>query len=184
MTPKIKRKKISDLFQDDRNINKGSEFGNSLLLKSIQETGLGRSVVTDQNNVLIAGNKTAEAAASLGIEDVIEIESDGRQLIVVKRTDLNINAPSGLRHKILDNTVSKHNYREDAEMVAALVEDADIINLNEFGLSSVHREEDDVTFKAGKNHVRITFPNGTEMEYAIKDLNYLINQKYPGAVIK
>jgi hypothetical protein len=181
---KVKTKKISDLHFDDQNINKGSEFGNHLLLKSIGETGLGRSVVTDKNNILIAGNKTAEAAAQLGIEKVIEIESTGKELIVVKRTDLDINSVQGLRHKILDNTVSKHNYREDAEMVAALVEDAEISNLNEFGLSSINQEGgDDVHFKASKNLIKISLSSEQELEYALRDINYLMQQKYPGAIV-
>lgn len=60
----VKKKKISDLHFDNKNINKGSEFGTALLEKSIRETGLGRSVLVDKNNVLIAGNKTVEAEIS------------------------------------------------------------------------------------------------------------------------
>lgn len=168
------------------NINKGSEFGTSLLLKSIQETGLGRSVVTDKNNILIAGNKTAEAAAQLGIENVLEIETDGKELIVVKRTDLDINTPMGIRHKILDNTVSKHNYREDAEVVAALVEEAEISNLNELGLSSPAAEDDadEVSFRANKHVIKIVLSGEQELAYCLKDIQYLMKQKYPNAIVK
>lgn len=184
MATKIKHKKISDLHFDDKNINKGSEIGQDLLLKSIGETGLGRSVVTDKNNILISGNKTAEAAQLLGIEKVIEVESTGNELIVVKRVDLDINTVKGLRHKILDNTVSKHNYREDAEMVAALVEDAEISNLNDYGLSSIGVEEgDEVAFRAGKHTIKIVVANEQELEYALKDVNYLMMQKYPNAIV-
>jgi len=181
---KVNKRKITDYHFDNKNINKGSEYGNYLLHKSIGETGLGRSVVVDKNNVLIAGNKTAEAAAQLGLTDVIEVETQGDQLVVVKRKDLDINTTTGLRHKILDNTVSKHNYREDAEMVASLVEDADIININEFGLSSFQKEGDEqVAFTAHGNVIKITLANKDELEWALKDINYLMNQKYPGATV-
>lgn len=184
--PKVKRvslKKITDYHFDNQNINKGSEYGSSLLNKSIAETGMGRSVLVDKNNILIAGNKTAEAAGQLGIEEVIEIETTGKQLVVVKRTDLDINTTIGAKAKILDNTVSKHNYREDAEMVAAVVEAAEISNLNEYGLSSFQTEEEDVAFKAHSNVIRVVLTNSSELEYALKDINYLMNQKYPGAIV-
>lgn len=180
---KLVKRKISDLHFDNMNINTGSEFGTSLLEKSIRETGLGRSVLTDRNGVLIAGNKTVEAAASLGFENVIEIESDGKDLIVVKRTDLDINTGPGLKAKILDNTVNKHNYRENAEMVAAVVEAAEITNLNEYGLSSINVEEDEqVSFKVSRI-IKIKLGSKDQIEYALKDINYLMAQKYPGAIV-
>lgn len=181
---KLVRKKISDLHLDNMNINTGSEFGTSLLEKSISETGLGRSVLTDKNGILIAGNKTVEAAASLGFDKVIEIESDGTDLIVVKRTDLDINTGRGLKAKILDNTVNKHNYRENAEMVAAVVELAEISNLNDYGLSSidVEEEDDEVSFKISRI-IKIKLKSKDQIEYALKDINYLMAQKYPGAIV-
>lgn len=178
-----KKKKITDLKFDDRNINKGSEFGQSLLEKSIRETGLGRSILTDKNGVIIAGNQTAQKAAELGFEEIIEVETNGKQLVVVKRTDLDITTPQGIKAKILDNTVNKHNYVEDAQMVAIAVEEAEISNLNEYGLSSFHTEEQDVSFKAGRNIIKIQLSTPNEMEYCMKDINYLVKQKYPGAIV-
>jgi hypothetical protein len=181
---KLNSKKITDLHFDNKNINKGSEFGSALLTKSIQETGLGRSVLVDKNNVLIAGNKTVETAMQLGFENIVEIETNGKELIVVKRTDLDINTPMGAKAKILDNTVNKHNYREDAEMVAAVVEIAEVVNLNDYGLSSFHKEEgEDVSFKAAANVIKITLASKDDLEFALKDINYLMKQKYPDAVV-
>jgi hypothetical protein len=179
----LKKKKISDLHFDSSNINKGSEFGTALLEKSIRETGLGRSVLVDRNDVLIAGNKTVETASQMGFESATVIETNGRELIVVKRTDLDINTPQGMKAKILDNTVNKHNYREDAEMVAAIVEEAEIMNLNEYGLSSKDVEDgDEVAFRAG-SCIKIKLASKDEMEFALKDINYLMKQKYPNAIV-
>lgn len=187
----IKKRKISDLKFDDRNINKGSEFGQSLLEKSMRETGLGRSILTDKNNVIIAGNQTAQKASELGFEEIIEVETNGKQLVVVKRTDLDINTPEGIRAKILDNTVSKHNYIEDAQLLPVLCEVADIVNLNAYGLGpKFNNEEDDwddneeVSFTANvKNIIKVELSSKKELTAALKDINYLMKQKYPGAVI-
>jgi hypothetical protein len=39
--------KISDLTPDDKNYNKGSEFGNSLIEKSLRKFGAGRSILIE-----------------------------------------------------------------------------------------------------------------------------------------
>jgi hypothetical protein len=67
--------KIKELIQDDKNFNKGTEFGNSLIEKSFRKFGAGRSILIDKNNRIIAGNKSVENAMSIGIEDVQIIES-------------------------------------------------------------------------------------------------------------
>jgi DNA modification methylase len=82
--------KISELRQDDKNLNSGTFRGKQVLSRSIRELGAGRSVLIDRNGKLIAGNKTAEAAADIGMDDVIVVESDGTKLVVVKRTDLDL----------------------------------------------------------------------------------------------
>lgn len=88
--PKIDELKITDLRQDPSNANKGSERGLRVLDDSIAETGLGRSVVTDKNGILIAGNKTTERAVDSGFEDAIVVHSDGKRLVVVQRDDLDL----------------------------------------------------------------------------------------------
>jgi hypothetical protein len=59
--------KISDLIPDDKNFNKGSEFGNLLIEKSFRKYGAGRSILLDKNNRIIAGNKSVKNAAAIGI---------------------------------------------------------------------------------------------------------------------
>lgn len=157
-----KKTTMADLKFDDRNINKGSEEGTDLLEKSIQEVGLTRSVVTDKNNVLIAGNKTVEAAMNLGYERIIEVESDGRDLIVVKRTDLDIKSAKGVKAKILDNTVSKKNYVEDAEVSEAICEEYGL-DPETYGLDEIEQEKPSAIKKIGiepyqKTHILLSFP--------------------------
>jgi hypothetical protein len=87
---KVTQRKISEYKQDSANANIGTERGVYMLEHSLEEFGAGRSLLSDKNGVLIAGNKTQERAADLGITDVIEVETDGTQLVVVKRTDLDL----------------------------------------------------------------------------------------------
>lgn len=52
----MKKAKISDLIPDDRNYNKGTEFGNSLINKSIKKFGAGRSNITVVYERLVPNN--------------------------------------------------------------------------------------------------------------------------------
>jgi hypothetical protein len=87
----MKKAKIKDFQQDSSNANKGSEKGLRMLDDSIADVGLGRSIVVDKHNRIIAGNKTQERAIDRGLENAIVIETDGKELIVVKRKDLDLN---------------------------------------------------------------------------------------------
>lgn len=143
----ITRKKITDYTFDDQNINKGSVRGDELLEKSINEIGLARSAVADKNGNFIAGNKTAAKALALGITNVIEVETTGDELVVVKRKDLDINTPDGIKAKILDNTVSKHNYVESVKVAEAMATAASIEDYDAYGLTRKAMIDRNVDFK-------------------------------------
>lgn len=135
-----KIKNINDISLDSKNINKGSEYGNFLLEKSIQENGFGRSVLADKNGVLIGGNKTFQKATDLGFKKIKIIETQGDEIIVVQRTDIDINSKKGIELKILDNTVSKHNYIEDLEVSKDLIESFDL-DIKSFGLDKLKNQD-------------------------------------------
>lgn len=176
---KKKLTKLSDLSFDDKNINKGSEFGSALLTKSLSEVGAGRSVLADKNGVLIAGNKTVEAFGAAGNTKIRVIETTGDELVVVQRVDLDINSPNGAKMKVLDNTVSKHNYIEDAEVAEAVCEEYDL-NAGELGLNKnggggeIEGNFDDEGI-AGKNQFGVMVICGTdaEQEKVFKELTNL-----------
>lgn len=117
---KIKEIKITDLKYDDHNANVGTETGSALLRQSIETLGFGRSVLVDRNDQLIAGNKTTEQAIESGAENAIVIETDGTQLIVVKRTDLDLSDADDNRGRALalaDNRIAEANLKwNPAEM--------------------------------------------------------------------
>lgn len=81
---------IHDLKPDTTNANKGTHRGRAMLETSVRRYGAGRSILVDKHNKIIAGNKTVEAAEHAGVEEVIIVPSDGTQLVVVQRTDLDL----------------------------------------------------------------------------------------------
>jgi len=108
--------KSTELIADDKNFNKGSENGAEMIRKSFQKFGAGRSILLDKNNRIIAGNKSVEFS---GIEDVLIVESDGTQLIAVKRTDIDLDSPQGREMALADNASAKANIVFDAELIEA-----------------------------------------------------------------
>lgn len=90
---------------DRRNYRKHSEENKRLIQKSLLECGTGRSIVIDNENEIIAGNGVFEQALELGIP-VKVIETDGNELIAVKRKDLNRNDEKRNKLAILDNSTS------------------------------------------------------------------------------
>lgn len=112
---------IKDLEFDDLNANKGTVRGRSMIEDSLQKHGAGRSVLVDKNGKLIAGNKTAEVAFDVGIEDVIVVPTDGKKLVVVQRTDLDLDTqPEARQLGILDNRTSEVSLHWDAHNLKAL----------------------------------------------------------------
>lgn len=108
--------KSTELIADDKNFNKGSENGAEMIRKSFEKFGAGRSILLDKNNRIIAGNKSVEYS---GIEDVLIVESDGTQLIAVKRTDIDLDSPQGREMALADNASAKANIVFDAELIEA-----------------------------------------------------------------
>lgn len=112
----------NDFAEDPRNANKGTVRGKAMLDKSVSELGAGRSILVDKNNVVIAGNKTRAAMVEAGLRDAVVVETDGTQLVVVKRTDLDLSDRKGAARKLAyaDNRIGEVDYELD---VGVLLED-------------------------------------------------------------
>ena len=78
---------MQELSFDSRNYRIHGDKNKKIIRKSLEDCGAGRSVLVDKDNVLIAGNGVYEQALELGLK-VRFVESNGQELIVVKRTDL------------------------------------------------------------------------------------------------
>ena len=112
-------RKISDLIPDHANANKGTERGRYALEASLRQYGAGRSILLDKNGRIIAGNKTVEVAADVGLDDVLVVQTDGKQIVAVQRTDLDIDSPEGRGLAYADNRVGQLSLEWDAEQVLA-----------------------------------------------------------------
>lgn len=86
---------IKDLKFDGKNFNQHTEFGMSQLERSLRNYGAGRSILVDKDNNIIAGNGIAEAAGQMGITKTRVIETTGDELVVVKRTDIELDSKEG-----------------------------------------------------------------------------------------
>jgi hypothetical protein len=146
----IENIKVTSLIADDKNFNKGSENGAEMIRKSFQKFGAGRSILLDKNNRIIAGNKSVEFS---GINDVLIVESDGTQLIAVKRTDIDLDSPQGREMALADNASAKANIVFDAELVEAELGEAvcvewgvelakDIIGKDDDEIKAIQKLED------------------------------------------
>lgn len=121
-------KTAADLIQDANNYRKHSDTNKARIKKSIDEAGLGRSVVIDADGVLVAGN---------GVQQVIDkdtpvrvVETDGTELVVVKRTDLHTGDPRRKTLALADNATAD-DVEWDAE---ALLEDWAVDELQGWGV--------------------------------------------------
>lgn len=138
--------KVADLIPDDRNYNKGTEFGGSLIEKSLRELGAGRSILLDKNNRIIAGNKTIENAAAIGLDEVIVVETTGNQIVAVKRTDIDLDSKKGREMALADNATAKANIEWDTDMVQQDWSDEEIqewgVQLPDFKVEPEAEEDD------------------------------------------
>ena len=119
--------KLSQLVPDPHNANKGTERGRYMIEHSLQKLGAGRSLLVDKNNVVIAGNKTLESAVESGFEDAIVVETDGSKLVVVKRTDLDLQQDSKAKElAIADNRASEVSLNWDLQVLQEMGEEVDL----------------------------------------------------------
>lgn len=90
---------------DKKNYRKHSEQNKKRIRKSLKECGAGRSVLVDKDGCLIAGNGVFEQAEKMGIKTRV-VETDGTELVVVKRTDIGTDDPKRKTLALADNATS------------------------------------------------------------------------------
>ena len=88
--------KINELKADHKNARKRTDRSATLIEESLKRYGAARSIVIDEDGRVLAGNGTVEGAKAAGLENVRIIESDGNEIIAVKRTGLTEDQKVGL----------------------------------------------------------------------------------------
>ncbi len=81
-------KSIADLKQDPKNARKHTPRNVGMIVSALHEVGAARSIVIDEDGVVLAGNATIEAAAEAGIERVQVVDADGETIVAVRRRGL------------------------------------------------------------------------------------------------
>lgn len=117
---------IQALTPDNLNANQGTERGLKMLEASLAQLGAGRSILTDKSGVVIAGNKTLESAAALGVTEVLLVPTDGTRLVAVVRTDLDMSDtvdPRARRLALADNRVGQVDLAWNPEALLALAQE-------------------------------------------------------------
>lgn len=79
---------IRDLVPDPENRRKHNPRNLGMVVDALQSVGAARSIVIDEDNVVLAGNGVLEAAAEAGITKVRIVEVDGSEVVAVRRSGL------------------------------------------------------------------------------------------------
>lgn len=152
---------------DKRNYRKHSDSNKRKIKKSLQECGAGRSVLVDADDTLIAGDGVFEQAQAMGIPTRV-IETDGTELVVVKRTDLRTDDDKRKLLAIADNATSDNVEWEDN----LLADDFGLDVLYDWDIKLKTQKEskdlsDDISFEY---KLEITLSNENEQEQLYNEL--------------
>lgn len=130
---KITKAKISDLKFDNKNFNKGTQFGDKLLEKSISKFGFREAGVLDRNGRLIGGNKRTAKAGERGLEDVEIIKADPNKIYALQFDDIDLDSPEGRELALALNATATANISFDVEVMEATIES---VKVEEWGAAS------------------------------------------------
>ncbi len=114
---------IADLTQGPRNARKHNERNLDMIATSLADVGAARSIVIDEDNTILAGNGTVQAAEKAGITNVRIVEANGDEIIAVKRTNL---TPEQKRKLSLYDNRSAELAEWDTEMLEELGKEIDL----------------------------------------------------------
>ena len=129
----------SEIHTDKRNYRKHSDKNKRIINKSLSELGAGRSILIDSEDEIIAGNGVFEQAEKNNIP-IRVIETDGSELIAVKRTDLKTGDKKRKKLALIDNhSTDTSNF--DFEVINV---DFGEIELEEWGIEKINKFEGNI----------------------------------------
>lgn len=173
---------INEIKFDKRNYRKHDKKNKSLIKKSLEKFGAGRSIVIDAEGEIIGGNGVYEQAQKLGLKTKI-VETDGSELVVVKRTDLKTDDEKRKALAVMDNSTSDTS-EFDLELLTA---DFSVDELEDFGIELPEEEDEqevdvpDVLEKEDSDKpftVKLTFENYAALNAFREQYEELIKSEY------
>ena len=107
---------MAKIQSDSRNVRKHDARNKQVIFDSLKELGAGRSILIDAADTAVAGNGVLEQAEKLGIP-IRVVESDGSELIAVKRIDLAPDDPKRKALAIVDNRSNDLSFFDNDELL-------------------------------------------------------------------
>lgn len=129
------KKKQPEIKPDPQNVREHTERNRKAIAESLRELGAGRSIIIDADNVVIGGNGVYGEAQALGIP-VRVIESTGKELIAIRRSDLHTGDQKRKALAIADNRATDLSFFDDERLLKMLDE------CKEFQFSAGFSEEE------------------------------------------
>src|SRR5688500_9536719 len=91
MTHRPKRPmRITDLVPDPLNRRAHNPRNLGMVADALRKVGAARSIVIDEDNVILAGNGVTEAAVAAGITKLHVVDADGDTVVAVRRKGLTV----------------------------------------------------------------------------------------------
>ena len=138
---------IRDIIPDSHNFNAGTEKGREMIEKSFRELGAGRSILLDKNNRIIAGNKSQQAAIATGITKVRIVDTEGDEIVAVRRRDVDLDSKLGRELAFADNATQQVSLAWDETELQAVQADVEGFDIADFGFDIEDLPQ--VTFPTG-----------------------------------
>ena len=135
------QEQLTDFRPDPNNLNKGTERGNYALERSLREYGFARPIVADKEGVILAGNHAFQKAGEIGMKNVRVIETDGTEIIIHKRTDLDADTAKARMIGLVDNRANQLNYQLDEAALASMADNLPDLS-NFFNEAEIERLSD------------------------------------------
>jgi len=118
---------IGDLTPDSENARLHSPRNIGMVVDALGQVGAARSIVIDENGVVLAGNGVLEAAALAGIEAVQVVDADGETIVAVRRAGLTPEQKKKLAY--FDNRATDLSSFDPEQIVADMEADFDFSDL-------------------------------------------------------
>lgn len=117
-------KQVADLVPDPDNRRTHTLRNVEMVVEALRQVRAARSVVIDENDVILAGNATVMAAMEAGITKVQVIDTDGETLIAVRRSGLSPEQKRNL--SLFDNRSSELAEWNVAQLAADAADGLDL----------------------------------------------------------
>lgn len=145
---------LADMKPDPRNARKHNARNIGVIADSLQQLGAARSIVIDEDNVVLAGNGVVDAASEVGMDRVIVVETSGNEIVAVRRRGLTVEQKVDLA--LRDNRAGELS-EWDGPVLKALAENMDLSHLfseNELESAIATKDDDDAMERAPEMALR------------------------------